>query len=199
MVNAPRSIQLLFREVQNAFIAQWLMHHALTTRLACTVLEFLAFGTTRILRGSVARHQEEIKYLRRRSSTTSEEFKEFNNVGGVQGGVQQVKYLRRRSSTTISTTEEFNNVTTLFNKSPSSLKDSKPTHRRGGALTSWNQRRVDSILKYISENAFPCQKGGVFPDPSAEAKRLKTFLYHRTLEKMKTTPESEHDQENDEE
>ena len=108
--------------------------------------------------------------------TTSEEFKEFNNVGGVQGGVQQVKYLRRRSSTTISTTEEFNNVTTLFNKSPSSLKDSKPTHRRGGALTSWNQRRVDSKLKYISENAFTCQRGGVFPEPSAGKKRLKKVL-----------------------
>jgi hypothetical protein len=38
---------------------------------------------------------------------------------------------------------EFQKVTTLFNKSPSSLKDSKPTYaqnqRTSGTLTSWNQ------------------------------------------------------------
>ena len=98
---------------------------------------------------------------------------------------------------------EFSTVTTLFNQSPSSLKDSKPTYaqnqRTPGGLTSWNQRRADSKLKYTSENAFPCQRGGVFPDPSAEEKRLKTFLHHRLSETMKTTPKSDHDQENDEE
>ena len=42
---------------------------------------------------------------------------------------------------------EYQTVTTLFNQSPSSLKDSKPTsaqnQRTQGVLTSWNQRRVD--------------------------------------------------------
>jgi hypothetical protein len=97
----------------------------------------------------------------------------------------------------------FEKVTTIFNKSPSSLKASKRTpaqnRRTSGALSSWNQRRVDSKLKYISENAFPCQKGGVFPDPSAEETRLRTFLYHHMLEHIKTKTASDRDEEDDDE
>jgi hypothetical protein len=77
---------------------------------------------------------------------------------------------------------EWRKVTIIFNKSPESLKATKPSkehnQRHPGALAAWNQLRVASKVTFISGTVFPCQKGGILPDPAASEKRLKTFLYH---------------------
>ena len=46
-------------------------------------------------------------------------------------------------------------------------------------IAAWHQRRVDSKLQFMSQNALPCQNGG--PDPRAQEKRLKTCLYHHIV------------------
>ena len=77
---------------------------------------------------------------------------------------------------------EWRKVTIIFNKSPESLKATKPSKEHNqchpGALVSWNQVRVVSKVTFISGTVFPCQKGGILPDPVASEKRLKTFLCH---------------------
>ncbi len=80
---------------------------------------------------------------------------------------------------------EWKPVTIAFNESPLSLKKSKPSYtenqRVPGTLAAWNKRRNDAKLTFISETAFPSQKGGIFIDPTEEEKRSRTFLYHRTV------------------
>jgi len=62
------------------------------------------------------------------------------------------------------------------------LKKSKPSydenHRRPGTLATWTKRHLEAKLKYISQTPFPSQGQGIFPDPRAEEKRLKTFLFY---------------------
>jgi len=58
-------------------------------------------------------------------------------------------------------------------------------HSQRGTLAAWTKRLLDTKLKFISETAFPCQSGGISPDPEAEEKRLLTFLYHKTVDSIR--------------
>jgi len=99
----------------------------------------------------------------------------------------------------IFTFREFRTVTTIFNKSPLSLKVSKPTAsqaaRHPGTLAAWNKRRMESKAAFVSAAPFPCQKGGIFPDARASEKRLQTFLYHYTSKKLADAPSRQDDDE----
>jgi len=83
--------------------------------------------------------------------------------------------------------KEYKNVIRLFNKSPLSLKTSKPDKqyrsKNPGALAAWDARVRASKSAFISGTPFPCQTGAVFPHPRAAEKRLKTFLYYYSLER----------------
>jgi hypothetical protein len=77
---------------------------------------------------------------------------------------------------------EYDTVTNKFNKSPLSLKKSKPNkaqrRQQPGALAAWNKRRIESKMAHISGTPFPCQRGAMFPDTRASERRFKTFLYY---------------------
>ena len=88
-------------------------------------------------------------------------------------------------------------VTTAFNTSPSALKKSKPSHfqshRHPDTLATWNELHLEAKLKYISEKPFPSQKKGIFPDPTAEVKQLKTFLFYHLRTQIARDRDTEDD------
>jgi hypothetical protein len=96
---------------------------------------------------------------------------------------------------------EYRKVNIKFNKSPLSLKKSKPDKKykrqNPGALAAWNERVRDSKLAFISGTPFPCQTADTFPDPRVAEKRLKTFLYYysskRHYAKLRRGNEDERD------
>lgn len=74
---------------------------------------------------------------------------------------------------------EFVKVNRIFNESPLSLKETKPSsvdkQRDPGTLAAWKQCVITSKLAFISERTFPCQKASIFTDPVVVEKSLKTF------------------------
>jgi hypothetical protein len=46
---------------------------------------------------------------------------------------------------------------------------------------------------------FPCQKGDIFPDPSVEENRLRTFLYHHMVKHIDNKIASDRREEDDDE
>jgi hypothetical protein len=95
---------------------------------------------------------------------------------------------------------EYQKVTTNFNKSPLSLKKSKPskTYRKKNpdALAAWDERVRESKLAFISGTpSVPSQTGAVFPDPRGAEKRLKTFLYYYSKHVSTHARRPEHDDE----
>ena len=60
---------------------------------------------------------------------------------------------------------------------------------------SHQEHRAVAKLLYISETPFPSQKGSIFPDPAAQEKRLRTFLYHHLRNHIKRESGREGDDE----
>jgi len=92
---------------------------------------------------------------------------------------------------------DWQKVTTAFNASPLALKKSKPStaenRRNPGTLAAWHELNLEAKLKYISEKPFASQEEGIFPDPTAEVKRLKTFLFYHLKEQIKRDGGTEDD------
>jgi len=93
--------------------------------------------------------------------------------------------------------KEYQTVVTAFNASPLALKASKPSkeenRKNPGTLATWTELNLEAKLQYISKKPFPSQNKGMFPDPTAEVKRLKTFLYYHLMQQIKRDMVTEED------